>query len=201
MKKQLMLGAALLLSPLLQAAEPLTQGPEGTEMAVFAGGCFWCTESDFDKVPGVVETISGYTGGSSETAHYNQVSSGDTGHIESVAVFYDPGKTSYAKLVEAFWPTIDPVTANAQFCSIGPQYRSAIYYADEQQQALLEASRQKLADSGRFDDPIVTEILPRQPFYAAEDYHQDYYHKNPLRYNFYRTTCGRDARLEELWGE
>ncbi|MAB25179.1 MULTISPECIES: peptide-methionine (S)-S-oxide reductase MsrA [Pseudomonas] len=201
MKKQLMLGAALLLSPLLQAAEPLTQGPEGTEMAVFAGGCFWCTESDFDKVPGVVETISGYTGGSSETAHYNQVSSGDTGHIESVAVFYDPSKTSYAKLVEAFWPTIDPVTANAQFCDSGPQYRSAIYYADEQQQALLEASRQKLADSGRFDDPIVTEILPRQPFYAAEDYHQDYYHKNPLRYNFYRTTCGRDARLEELWGE
>tara|TARA_R110000868_G_scaffold90901_4_gene251982 strand:- start:4025 stop:4630 length:606 start_codon:yes stop_codon:yes gene_type:complete len=201
MKKQLMLGAALLLSPLLQAAEPLTQGPEGTEMAVFAGGCFWCTESDFDKVPGVVETISGYTGGSSETAHYNQVSSGDTGHIESVAVFYDPSKTSYAKLVEAFWPTIDPVTANAQFCDSGPQYRSAIYYADEQQQALLEASRQKLADSGRFDDPIVTEILPRKPFYAAEDYHQDYYHKNPLRYNFYRTTCGRDARLEELWGE
>lgn len=201
MKKQLMLGVALLLSPLLQAAEPLTQGPEGTEMAVFAGGCFWCTESDFDKVPGVVETISGYTGGSSETAHYNQVSSGDTGHIESVAVFYDPSKTSYAKLVEAFWPTIDPVTANAQFCDSGPQYRSAIYYADEQQQALLEASRQKLADSGRFDDPIVTEILPRQPFYAAEDYHQDYYHKNPLRYNFYRTTCGRDARLEELWGE
>lgn len=201
MKKQLMLGAALLLSPLLQAAEPLTQGPEGTEMAVFAGGCFWCTESDFDKVPGVVETISGYTGGSSETAHYNQVSSGDTGHIESVAVFYDPSKTSYAKLVEAFWPTIDPVTANAQFCDSGPQYRSAIYYADEQQQALLEASRQKLADSGRFDDPIVTEILPRQPFYVAEDYHQDYYHKNPLRYNFYRTTCGRDARLEELWGE
>ncbi|MGM8935056.1 peptide-methionine (S)-S-oxide reductase MsrA [Pseudomonas neustonica] len=201
MKKQLMLGVALLLSPLLQAAEPLTQGPEGTEMAVFAGGCFWCTESDFDKVPGVVETISGYTGGSSETAHYNQVSSGDTGHIESVAVFYDPSKTSYAKLVEAFWPTIDPVTANAQFCDSGPQYRSAIYYADEQQQALLEASRQKLADSGRFDDPIVTEILPRKPFYAAEDYHQDYYHKNPLRYNFYRTTCGRDARLEELWGE
>jgi len=201
MKKQLMLGAALLLSPLLQAAEPLTQGPEGTEMAVFAGGCFWCTESDFDKVPGVVETISGYTGGSSETAHYNQVSSGDTGHIESVAVFYDPSKTSYAKLVEAFWPTIDPITANAQFCDSGPQYRSAIYYADEQQQALLEASRQTLADSGRFDAPIVTEILPRQPFYAAEDYHQDYYHKNPLRYNFYRTTCGRDARLEELWGE
>lgn len=201
MNKLVMFCASLLFAPLISAAEPVTDGPEGSEMAVFAGGCFWCTESDFDKMPGVLETISGYTGGSAETAHYDQVSSGNTGHIESVAVFYDPSKTSYAKLVEAFWPTIDPVTANAQFCDHGPQYRSAIYYADEQQKAVVDASRQQLEDSGRFDDPIVTEILPRKPFYAAEDYHQDYYHKNPLRYNFYRTTCGRDARLEELWGE
>lgn len=199
MNKTLILSTLLLMAPLVQAAEPLTQGPEGSEMVVFSGGCFWCTESDFDKVPGVLETISGYTGGSAETADYEQVSSGDTGHIESVAVFYDPGKTSYAELVEIFWPTIDPITPNAQFCDHGPQYRSALYYANDEQKSVLEASRKKLADSGRFEEPIVTELLPLKPFYAAEDYHQDYHGKNPLRYNFYRTTCGRDARLEELW--
>ena len=172
--------ALLALSPLALAKEPVTQGPSGTEMAVFSGGCFWCTESDFD-------------------ADYQQVSAGGTEHIESVAVFYDPSKTSYAKLVEAFWPTIDPLTANAQFCDHGYQYSSALYYADDEQKALLESSRDAL--KARFDEPIQTLILPRQPFYAAEDYHQDYYEKNPLRYTFYRTTCGRDARLEELWGE
>ncbi len=200
MTKFLLTTTLLLCAGLTQAAEPLSKGPEGSAMAVFAGGCFWCTESDFDKVPGVLETVSGYTGGAAETADYEQVSSGRTAHIESVAVFYDPQKTSYAKLVEAFWPTIDPLTANAQFCDHGPQYRSAIYYADEQQKEVLEASLEKLKESGRFDDPIVTAILPLKPFYAAEDYHQDYHNKNPLRYNFYRTTCGRDARLEELWG-
>jgi len=167
---------------------------------VFAGGCFWCTESDFDKMPGVVETISGYTGGEASTADYQQVSAGGTGHIESVAVFFDPSKTSYATLVEAFWKTIDPITPNAQFCDHGSQYSSALYYANDKQKALLEASREALARSGRFEQPIATLILPRQPFYPAEEYHQDYYQKNPLRYNFYRTTCGRDARLEELWG-
>ncbi|MEL0167523.1 MAG: peptide-methionine (S)-S-oxide reductase MsrA [Pseudomonadaceae bacterium] len=191
----------LLISPLGFANEPLTEGPAGTEMAVFAGGCFWCTESDFDKMPGVVETISGYTGGDASSADYQQVSAGGTGHIESVAVFFDPSKTSYATLVEAFWKTIDPITPNAQFCDHGSQYRSALYYANAEQQALLEASRDALERSGRFEEPIATLILPRQPFYPAEEYHQDYYHKNPLRYNFYRTTCGRDARLEELWGE
>ena len=201
MKNLLMSFTLLLTANLAQAAVPLTQGPEGSEMAVFAGGCFWCTESDFDKVPGVLETVSGYTGGAAETADYEQVSSGRTAHIESVAVFYDPDKTSYAKLVEAFWPTIDPLTANAQFCDHGPQYRSALYYANDEQKSVLDASRKKLADSGRFEDPIVTELLPRKPFYAAEDYHQDYHNKNPLRYNFYRTTCGRDARLKELWGK
>lgn len=190
----------LLLAPISFANEALTGGPEGTEMAVFAGGCFWCTESDFDKMPGVVETISGYTGGDASTADYHQVSAGGTGHIESVAVFFDPSKTSYAALVEAFWKTIDPITPNAQFCDHGSQYRSALYYANDEQKALLEASREALERSGRFDQPIATLILPRQPFYPAEEYHQDYYHKNPLRYNFYRTTCGRDARLEELWG-
>lgn len=200
MIRSILLGL-LLISPLGFANEPLTEGPAGTEMAVFAGGCFWCTESDFDKMPGVVETISGYTGGDASSADYQQVSAGGTGHIESVAVFFDPSKTSYATLVEAFWKTIDPITANAQFCDHGSQYRSALYYANAEQQALLEASRDALERSGRFEEPIATLILPRQPFYPAEEYHQDYYHKNPLRYNFYRTTCGRDARLEELWGE
>lgn len=190
----------LLISPISFANEPLTEGPAGTEMAVFAGGCFWCTESDFDKMPGVVETISGYTGGDASSADYQRVSAGGTGHIESVAVFFDPTKTSYAALVEAFWKTIDPITPNAQFCDHGSQYQSALYYADEEQKALLEASRDALERSGRFEQPIATLILPRQAFYPAEEYHQDYYHKNPLRYNFYRTTCGRDARLEELWG-
>tara|TARA_Y100000782_G_scaffold108750_1_gene132795 strand:+ start:8020 stop:8619 length:600 start_codon:yes stop_codon:yes gene_type:complete len=189
----------LALSPLATANEPVTQGPPGTEMAVFAGGCFWCTESDFDKLPGVVDTLSGYTGGSAETADYQQVSAGGTGHIESVAVFFDPDKTSYAELVEAFWPTIDPLTANAQFCDHGHQYSSALYYTNEEQKALLEASRDAIKT--RFDEPIQTLILQRQPFYAAEDYHQNYYEKNPLRYTFYRTTCGRDARLEDIWGE
>lgn len=189
----------LALSPLAIANEPVTQGPPGTEMAVFAGGCFWCTESDFDKLPGVVDTLSGYTGGSAETADYQQVSAGGTGHIESVAVFFDPNKTSYAELVEAFWPTIDPLTANAQFCDHGHQYSSALYYTNEEQKALLEASRDAIKT--RFDEPIQTLILQRQPFYAAEDYHQNYYEKNPLRYTFYRTTCGRDARLEDIWGE
>ena len=199
MIRSILLGL-LLIAPASFANEAITEGPAGTEMAVFAGGCFWCTESDFDKMPGVVETISGYTGGEASTADYQQVSAGGPGHIESVAVFFDPSKTSYATLVEAFWKTIDPITPNAQFCDHGSQYSSALYYANDKQKALLEASRETLARSGRFEQPIATLILPRQPFYPAEEYHQDYYQKNPLRYNFYRTTCGRDARLEELWG-
>lgn len=200
MIRSILLGL-LLIAPASFANEAITEGPTGTEMAVFSGGCFWCTESDFDKMPGVVETISGYTGGDASTADYQQVSAGGSGHIESVAVFFDPSKTSYATLVEAFWKTIDPITPNAQFCDHGMQYRSAMYYANDEQKALLEASRDALERSGRFEQPIATLILPRQPFYPAEEYHQDYYHKNPLRYTFYRTTCGRDARLEELWGD
>ncbi len=190
-----------LLSLQAFANQPLEQGPEGSEMAVFAGGCFWCTEADFDKVPGVVDTISGYIGGDADSATYPQVSAGGTQHIEAVAVFYDPRETNYTKLVEAFWPTIDPVTPNAQFCDRGPQYRSALFYADEQQEETLQQSKQALADSGKLNKPIVTEILPQTAFYAAEDYHQDYYTKNPIRYNFYRSRCGRDDRLEDLWGD
>ncbi|MEH6500753.1 MAG: peptide-methionine (S)-S-oxide reductase MsrA [Pseudoalteromonas distincta] len=190
-----------LFSIAVGANQPLEKGPTGSEMAVFAGGCFWCTESDFDKMPGVVDTVSGYIGGDAATADYAQVSSGQTEHIEAVAVFYDPDKTNFTKLVEAFWPTIDPVTANAQFCDRGPQYRSALFYANDEQKQILEASRQALADSGKLTKPIVTEILPQGEFYPAEDYHQDYYSKNPIRYNYYRTRCGRDSRLEELWGK
>ncbi|MNC45483.1 Peptide methionine sulfoxide reductase MsrA [compost metagenome] len=169
--------------------------------AIFAGGCFWCMESDFDKVPGVLSTTSGYTGGSLANPTYEQVSAGGSGHIESVLVRFDPAQTSYAKLLAAFWPNIDPLTATGQFCDIGSQYRSAIFYRSPEQQRLAEASKAQLQASGRFAKPVVTEILPAGTFYPAEKYHQDYYRKNPLRYHFYRTRCGRDARLEELWGK
>ncbi|MNF28678.1 Peptide methionine sulfoxide reductase MsrA [compost metagenome] len=169
--------------------------------AIFAGGCFWCMESDFDKVPGVLSTTSGYTGGSLANPTYEQVSAGGSGHIESVLVRFDPAQTSYAKLLAAFWPNIDPLTATGQFCDIGSQYRSAIFYRSPEQQRLAEASKAQLQASGRFAKPVVTEILPAGTFYPAEEYHQDYYRKNPLRYHFYRTRCGRDARLEELWGK
>ena len=182
------------------ANEPLKQGPAGTEMAVFAGGCFWCTEADFDKVTGVLETVSGYIAGDAETANYQDVSSGLTEHIEAVAVFYNPEKTNFSTLVEAFWPTVDPVDGGGQFCDRGAQYRTALFYADEKQKRAIEASHQALLDSGRLKKSIVTDILPQTAFYAAEDYHQNYYQKNPLRYQYYRTSCGRDGRLNELWG-
>lgn len=196
-------GAACLLLTISHAsAQQASNSAERgkTAMAVFAGGCFWCTEADFDKMPGVVETVSGYIGGDESTANYSAVSSGRTDHIEAVAVYYDPAVTDYSRLVEAFWPTIDPITPNAQFCDQGPQYRSALFYANEEQREVLEQSLSALASSGRFDKPIVTDILPQTAFYPAEDYHQDYYLKNPIRYNFYRSRCGRDARLERLWG-
>lgn len=176
-------------------------GQDDSAVAVFAGGCFWCTEADFDKLPGVLETTSGYIGGSIENPTYEEVSSGRTGHIEAVQVRFDPRQTSYAKLLEAFWPTIDPVNGSGQFCDNGPQYRSAIFYQDAEQQRLAEASKSLLAASGRLAQPIATEILAATPFYPAEDYHQDYHTKNPLRYSYYRHGCGRDQRLKELWGK
>ena len=176
-------------------------GQEDSAVAVFAGGCFWCTEADFDKLPGVLETTSGYIGGSIENPTYEEVSSGRSGHIEAVQVRFDPRQTSYAKLLEAFWPTIDPVNGNGQFCDNGPQYRSAIFYLDAEQQRLAEASKNALAASGRFQQPIATQILAATTFYAAEDYHQDYHRKNPLRYRYYRHGCGRDQRLQTLWGK
>ena len=176
-------------------------GQDDSAVAVFAGGCFWCTEADFDKLPGVLETTSGYIGGSIENPTYEEVSSGRTGHIEAVQVRFDPRQTSYAKLLEAFWPTIDPVNGNGQFCDNGPQYRSAIFYLDAEQQRLAEASKTALAASGRLQQSIATVIQAATTFYAAEDYHQDYHTKNPLRYSYYRHGCGRDQRLQELWGK
>ncbi|MDQ3185229.1 MAG: peptide-methionine (S)-S-oxide reductase MsrA [Pseudomonadota bacterium] len=176
-----------------------SSSPGSDSIATFAGGCFWCTEADFDKVPGVISTTSGYIGGTTVNPTYKQVSAGKTGHIEAVQVRFDPAKTNFAKLLAAFWPTIDPLTPNRQFCDDGPQYRSAVFYHGADQQRQTEASKAELAASGRFTQPIVTEILPATKFYPAEEYHQDYYIKNPIRYSYYRSNCGRDARLAEMW--
>ncbi len=168
--------------------------------AVFAGGCFWCTEADFEKLPGVIEAVSGYTGGHVPNPTYNQTSAGGTGHVEAVLVRYDPAKVSYARLLDWFWRHVDPTDSSGQFVDRGFQYRSVIFYADEEQRRLAEASKKSLAASGRFDKPIVTEILPLGPFYPAEEYHQDYYKKNPVRYKFYRYRSGRDQFLDKAWG-
>jgi len=166
--------------------------------AVFAGGCFWCTESDLEKVPGVLSVVSGYAGGALKSPSYEQVSAGGTGHYESVEVTYDPKKVSYAQLLDAFWHDVDPFDATGQFCDKGDQYRSAIFYRDEAQRQAAEASKRALEQ--RFGRKIVTEILPAGPFYRAEEYHQDYARKNPIRYHFYRFNCGRDSRLQAVWG-
>ena len=171
------------------------------DTATFAGGCFWCVEEAFDKVEGVVSTTSGYTGGHVPSPTYEQVITGRTGHAEVVQVVYDPEKISYRELLNVFWKNIDPLTANRQFCDAGSQVRSAIFTHGAEQHRLAAASKRELERSGRFEQPIVTEINPGAQFYAAEEYHQDYYKKNPLRYKFYKTSCGRARRLEELWGK
>jgi peptide-methionine (S)-S-oxide reductase len=168
--------------------------------ATFAGGCFWCMEPPFDKLEGVVSTTSGYTGGDQQNPTYKQVSTGSTGHTEAVEILYDPEKISYAELLDVFWRNVDPLTADRQFCDVGSQYRTGIFVHNDDQNRLAEQSKQALMTSDRFDKPIMTEIVPAGEFYPAEDYHQDYYQKNPLRYKFYRYQCGRDQRLEELWG-
>lgn len=170
------------------------------ESATFAGGCFWCMEAPFDKLDGVVSVTVGYTGGTKPNPTYQEVSSGSTGHAESVQLKYDPRKINYSKLLDVFWRNIDPVTPNAQFCDHGNQYRSAIFYHDEEQKRSAEASKAELENSKRFSQAIVTQIVRASTFWPAEDYHQHYYLKNPIRYKFYRTTCGRDRRLQELWG-
>ncbi len=173
--------------------------PTRLKQATFAGGCFWCLEADFEKTEGVVEAVSGYTGGDLENPSYEQVSSGTTGHLEAVQVSFDPDRISYQQLLEVFWRHINPTDAGGQFVDRGPQYRTAIFYHDEEQRRLAESSKLALEQSGRFDRPIVTEILPLKKFYPAEDYHQDYYKKHPLRYRFYRLGSGRDQFLHTAW--
>jgi peptide-methionine (S)-S-oxide reductase len=173
----------------------------GTEVAIFAGGCFWCVEADFDKVPGVLSTTSGYIGGTVANPTYHQVSSGRTGHAEAVKIVFDPAMVTYDKLLYVFWRNVDPVTRDAQFCDYGTQYRTGIFTLNDAQKRAAEASKAALEKSGRLKRPIVTEIVAAGPFYPAEDYHQNYYKENPVRYNLYRFNCGRDARLDELWGK
>jgi peptide-methionine (S)-S-oxide reductase len=191
----LLLGAAVLASS-SQAAES-----DNPAKATFAGGCFWCMEEAFESVPGVLSVTSGYIGGQLPNPSYQQVSAGQTGHAEAIEVVYDPAKVSYSKLLEVFWHNIDPLTPNAQFCDHGSQYRSGIFYHNAAQQKLAEESKQALVDSKRFKTPIVTEIVMASTFYPAEEYHQDYYKKNPLRYKFYKYNCGRAQRLTEIWGK
>ena len=167
--------------------------------ATFAGGCFWCMEPPFDAEPGVIETIAGYTGGSTENPTYEQVSAGGSGHAESIQIIYDPAIVSYERMLDIFWKNIDPLNANGQFCDKGPQYRSAIFYHNEEQKKLAEVSKKRIEESGSLPGSIVTGIVPALSFYPAEEYHQDYYKKNPLRYKFYRLSCRRDKRIAELW--
>ena len=190
--------AALALAP---AAFGGGGGAHAQELktATFAGGCFWCVEADFDHVPGVVETVSGYTGGTVKDPSYEQVSAGGTGHREAVRIAYDPSRVSYEALLTAFWHSVDPTDAGGQFCDRGESYQTAIFVHDEEQRRAAEAS--KVAAQEALGDTVVTPIEEAGPFYPAEDYHQGYYEKNPLRYRYYRWGCGRDARIEQVWGE
>lgn len=174
--------------------------PAGTAKAVLAGGCFWCVESDFDKLPGVLSTTSGYVGGKLANPTYEQVSANRTGHAEAVEIVYDPAKVSYDQLLNHFWRTIDPTTKDRQFCDVGSPYRTGIFALDAAQLSQAKASLAALEKSKPFKEPVVTEVTLAGPFYAAETYHQDYYKKNPVRYQYYRASCGRDARLKQLWG-
>jgi peptide-methionine (S)-S-oxide reductase len=196
--KSWMLIALLAALPAAAATAPVV--PPGHAVATFAGGCFWCMEPPYDKLPGVTATISGYMGGRTANPTYQDVTSGTTGHAEVVQVVYDPKKVPYEKLLEVFWVNIDPTVKDRQFCDGGTQYRTAIFYHDEAQRKAAEASKAALEKSKPFKEPLVTPIVMASAFYPAEDYHQDYYVKNPVRYNLYRNGCGRDARLRELWG-
>lgn len=198
----------LLALPLVSSAaraadtEGNTDAPAGTlASAVFAGGCFWCMEHPFDELDGVVSTTSGYIGGTTPSPTYSQVSAGNTGHAEAVKVVYDPAKIGYEQLLTVFWRNVDPLDGGGQFCDRGDQYRTAVFYENEEQRQLAELSKQELMGSGRFDQPLVTPIVPAGKFFPAEDYHQDYYRVNPIRYKFYRYRCGRDQRLQKVWGD
>ena len=193
-------GLSLWLALVASAAgQGASQAPDKTATAIFAGGCFWCVEADFDKVAGVISTTSGYIGGRTANPSYEDVVRGHTGHAEAVEIVFDPAKVSYQQLLDVFWRNIDPLVKDRQFCDHGNQYRTGIFYHGDEQRRLAEAS--KAAVQARFRQPVYTEIVAAGPFYKAEDYHQDYYQKNPVRYKFYRFNCGRDTRLEELWGK
>ena len=184
-----------------QSTPPAKAKPVNAAVAIFAGGCFWCMEGPFDVLDGVVSTTSGYIAGTKKDPTYEEVSSGRTGHTEAVQVVYDPAKVTYEKLLDVFWHNIDPTVKNRQFCDSGSQYRSGIFYVNETQKKAADASKAVLDKSKPFKEPIVTEITAATVFYPAEDYHQDYYLKNPVRYRYYRQGCGRDARLKALWGD
>ena len=201
MKTLSLLLLSLFTTPVIASNQESTTSPvQKSETAIFAGGCFWCMEPPFDKLDGVISTTSGYTSGHKENPTYREVSAGSTGHTEAIQIKYDPARITYPELLKVFWKNIDPVAVDRQFCDAGSQYRSGIYYLNDAQQADAKRSLQEITENKPFEGKVVTEILPASTFYAAEDYHQDYYQKNPLRYKYYRYACKRDQRLEEIWG-
>ena len=204
MLKSLILTLGMIFMIATSASGDSTKGnasEQRFEKATFAGGCFWCMEPPFDKLDGVISTTSGYTGGTEKDPTYEQVSAGKTGHLEAIEITYDPAKVSYDQLLDVFWKNVDPTQHNGQFVDVGSQYRTAIFYHTEEQRRLALESRNRLQESRKFGKPIVTEIRPALEFYSAEDYHQDYYIKNPIRYKYYRWGSGRDRFLEETWGK
>ena len=201
MKAALSVGLALVSSVFSINCAAQTAPAAATAKATFAGGCFWCVEADFDKVPGVISTTSGYIGGTTAKPTYEQVSSKNTGHAEAVEIVFDPARVNYVQLLNTFWRSIDPTVKDRQFCDVGNPYRTAIFTHDAAQADAARATLAVFEKSKPFADPIVTQIVPATAFYAAEDYHQDYYKKNPVRYQYYRLSCGRDARLKALWGD
>lgn len=200
------LAAAAFAAPAAKTAKPAATpaakpAMARTETAIFAMGCFWCGETQFEEQLGVLDVVSGYAGGPEKSPTYEQVSNGETGHYEAIQITFDPSKTSYAKLLDLFWHGIDPTQGNGQFCDHGAQYRSAVFYTSDAQRAAAEASKKALTASGVLKSPIVTQVLPATPFWLAEDYHQDFWKKDPVRYRSYRLGCGRDLRLKQLWGD
>lgn len=202
LRRQILMAAGLMTCAALTGGlSSGVQGASTTAKAYFAGGCFWCMEEAFEKVDGVIAVVSGYMGGTVANPTYEQVSDGGTGHAESIEVTYDPTKITYQKLLDAFWRNVDPIMPNAQFCDHGTQYRAVVFYSTDEEKRLSEESKSKLEQSKRFPAPIVTQLAQASTFYPAEDYHQDYYKKNPLRYKYYKYSCGRAQRLEALWGK
>ncbi|MCH6582086.1 MAG: peptide-methionine (S)-S-oxide reductase MsrA [Proteobacteria bacterium] len=200
MKTRTFWGLPLITALIVGAGAVHAASPSEVETATFAGGCFWCIEADFDKVEGVISTTSGYIGGDKKNPTYKQVSAGGTGHTEAVQIVYDPAKVTYAELLKVLWRNIDPTTPNRQFCDAGSQYRAEIFHHNEKQKYLAEQSKREVESTKPFEAPIVTQITMASEFYPAEEYHQDYYLKNPVRYKIYRYGCGRDKRLKQLWG-